>query len=115
MQLNERRLNGVTIIDVAGRLTADSQRELKELVGQVVRRGDKRIVLNLAHLTYVDSAGLGELVACYTRATRDEAVIALANADHRVHAQLEMTRLLTIFDSYESEAAAIDSFAALAA
>lgn len=115
MQLQERRLQGVTVIDVAGTLTADNQRGLKELVGQVVRRGEKRIVLNLANLTYVDSAGLGELVACYTRATRDEAVIALANADRRLHAQLELTRLLTIFDLFESETAAIDSFAELAA
>jgi anti-sigma B factor antagonist len=115
MPLTERRVDGITIIDVAGTLTADDPNHLKDLVARVVRRGGKHIVLNFATLTYVDSAGLGELVSCYTRATRDDAIIALAHANARLQEQLELTRLLTIFDSYESEAAAIASFSTLAA
>ena len=115
MQFGERRLNGVTVVDVAGTLTSENPGRLREKVAQLVRRGEKHLVLNLHGLTYVDSAGLGELVSCYTRVTRVEGKIALANAQQRVQDLLEMTNLLTIFESFDSEAAATASFPRLAA
>lgn len=115
MQLGERQVNGITIVDVAGTLTAADPGRLREKVAQRVRRGEKHIVLNLQDLIYVDSAGLGELVACYTRIARAEGKIVLANTRGRVHDLLQMTNLLALFPSFDSEAAALASLPRLAA
>lgn len=114
MQLRERWMNGVAVVDVAGSVTGGHPSPLKEGVGKLVRLGVRRIILNLREVTYLDSAGLGELVSCYTRATHNDATIVLANADQRVRDLLEMTNLLTIFDIFDSEADAIASFAVAA-
>jgi anti-sigma B factor antagonist len=111
MQLRERRIGEVTVLDVVGRLTVkDDLGRLKEKVTSLIFKGHKNIVFNLGELSYVDSSGLGELVACHTTAWRGGATVKLANAGHRLQDLLVLTKLLTIFDSYESESAALDSF-----
>jgi anti-sigma B factor antagonist len=114
MLLKERTLNGATVIDVFGTLNATHPQRLKDLVSKVVRRGEKHIVLNLRGLEHSDSAGLGELVACYTRATDSDATIALADAKPRIRELLAVTNLLTIFNVFDCEADAIRSFAVAA-
>jgi anti-sigma B factor antagonist len=112
MQLSERRIGEVTILDLAGKLTVNDELSLlKEKVASLILKGNSNIVFNLADLTYVDSSGLGELVACHTTAWRGGATVKLANAGHRLQDLLVLTKLLTIFDSYESESAALESFA----
>jgi anti-sigma B factor antagonist len=111
MQLRERRVGEVTILDLGGKLTVnDDLGQLKERVASLILKGYKSIVFNLAELTYVDSSGLGELVACHAAAWRGGATVKLANAGRRLQDLLVLTRLLTIFDSFDSEAEALDSF-----
>jgi anti-sigma B factor antagonist len=114
MRVGERWVNGVAVIDVAGAITAAYPSPLKDLVCKLVRRGDAGIVVNLRDVAYIDSSGLGLLVSCYTRATRGEVTIVLANASPRVYELLAVTNLLTIFDIYDSEADALASFAVAA-
>lgn len=111
MQLSERRIGDVTILDLAGKLTInDDLGHLKEKVASLIIKARKNIVFNLGELTYVDSSGLGELVACHTAAWRGGATVKLVNAGRRLQDLLVLTKLLTIFDAYESEQDAIDSF-----
>lgn len=103
------------VLDLAGKLTLSNDADrLKDKIGKLVFHGEKRIVINLGEVTAIDSSGLGELVACYTTAWRGGAIVKLANAGRRIQDLLVLTKLFTIFDSYDSEAAAIESFAAVA-
>jgi anti-sigma B factor antagonist len=116
MRIAERRLRDVTVLDVSGKLTVtDNPGHVKDKVTSLVYQGQKQIVLNLADVSYVDSSGLGELVACYLSAARGGSTIKLANAGGRMQDLLVLTKLLTIFESHTSEAAAIDSFAGVVA
>jgi len=105
----------VTILDLDGKMTLlNHPGRVKDTVTRLIFRGRKNIVLNLENVTYVDSCGLGELVSCYTTASGHSATVKLANAERRIQDLLVLTRLLTIFDCYESEADAIASFAVAA-
>jgi len=111
VELSERRVGGVTVVDVAGNLTlTDGAGRLKDKITSLVFQGDKQIVLNLGKLSYMDSAGLGEMVACHTTALRGGASVRLANIGRKIQDLLVMTKLLTVFDSHENEADAVASF-----
>jgi anti-sigma B factor antagonist len=111
MQLTERRIGHITILDLAGKLILGERPDrVKEKIRELVGRGEKRILLNLADVTLVDSSGLGELVACNTTAWRGGATVKIANAGGRIQDLLVLTKLLTIFDAYESEKAALESY-----
>jgi anti-sigma B factor antagonist len=111
MQISERKVGSVTVVDLAGRMTtADNPGRLKEKVTSLVFQGEKQIVLNLGNLSYCDSSGLGELVACHGTAVRGGGSVKLANIGKRMQDLLVMTKLLTVFDSYDSEEAAVSSF-----
>ena len=113
MDISERRAGGVTIVDLSGKLVAsDNLGTLKDKVTSLLFQGEKRIVLNLGNVSYVDSSGLGELVACHGSAVRAGGEVKLANAGKRIKDLLVMTRLLTVFDAHDSEDAAIKSFSA---
>jgi anti-sigma B factor antagonist len=111
MPIVERSVGDVTVVDVSGKLTlTDGAGQLKDKINSLVFTNQKRIVLNLSGLTSMDSTGLGELVACYTTVTRAGGAIKLACLGHRVHDLLVMSKLLTVFDTFDSEAGAIASF-----
>jgi anti-sigma B factor antagonist len=115
MQLTERRVGTIVVLDLAGRLTlTDNPGRLKETITGLIRRGETNFVLNLALVNYIDSSGLGELVASHTTAWRGGATVKLANIGRRVWDLLVLTKLATIFDCYPSEAAALESFAVMA-
>ena len=115
MQLSERRVGTIAVLDLVGKLTlTDNPGRLKEKITTLIARGESNIVLNLAHVNYIDSSGLGELVASHTTAWRGGATVKLANAGQRVWELLVLTRLVTIFDCYGTEAAALESFAVAA-
>ena len=115
MKLTERRVGDVVVLDLAGKLTlSDDADRLKDKISKLVFRDEKQIVVNLAEITSIDSSGLGELVACYTTAWRAGAVIKLANTGKRIQDLLVLTKLFTVFDTYESEAAAVESFSTVA-
>lgn len=115
MRISERRTEEVVVVDLSGKLTlVDAPGLVKDKINSLVYQGHKQIVLNLADVTYVDSSGLGELVACHLTAERGGASIKLANAGYRMQDLLVLTKLLTIFDSYKSEAEAVESFTEVA-
>jgi anti-sigma B factor antagonist len=111
MEISERKVGNVTIVDISGKLVAsDSSGRLKDKVTSLVFQGEKRIVLNLANVSYVDSSGLGELVACHGSAVRNNGEVKLANAAKKINDLLVMTKLLTVFDAHDSEDAAVKAF-----
>lgn len=111
MELSQRDLGDVTVLDVSGRLTlSDGSGQLKDKVTSLVAAGRTNIVLNLANLSYMDSAGLGEMVACYTTATKSGGAVKIANTTGKMKDLLTITKLLTVFDSHDTEAGAVSSF-----
>jgi anti-sigma B factor antagonist len=110
LKLNTRTENGVTIIDCNGRIVFGEESALlrdtvKKLIGE-----SSQIVLNLADITYIDSGGLGTLVALYTTAHNAGGSVKLANLTQRVGDLLQVTKLLTVFEVYDSEEKAVESF-----
>lgn len=114
MRVAERWFNGVAVIDLTGTLTGEHPSPLKDAVCRMVRSGETHIVVNLRDVRSIDSGGLGLLVSCYTRATRADATIVLANASARIYELLLVTNLISIFDVFDSEPEAIASFAVAA-
>jgi len=113
MELSRRDVGDVTVLDLSGRLTLnDGSGRLKDKVSSLVFEGNKHIVLNLAQLSYMDSAGLGDMVACYTTATKGGGKVKLANTTGKIKDLLAITKLLTVFDAFDSEAEAVASFKA---
>ena len=112
MQIEERAVGTVTILDVKGRLVlGDGDAMLKDKVHSLVNQGCKEIVLNLAEMPYIDSGGLGEIVRSHTVVNRANGHLKLMNVTKRIHDLLVITKLVTVFDTFDSEEAAIQSFA----
>jgi anti-sigma B factor antagonist len=113
MEISQRKIANVAIVDVSGRIVAsENVGQLKDKVTSLIFQGDKNVVLNLANVNYVDSSGLGALVACHGSALRGGGSVKLANVTKRIEDLLIMTKLLTVFESFDSEEAAIASFGA---
>ena len=111
MKIEERAVDGVTILDLQGKmLIGEGDELLREKINSLVENGTEKIVLNLADVPYVDSAGLGEIVRCYTTVSRKNGELKLLNLTKRIHDLLSITKLLTVFDSYDDEASAVKSF-----
>ena len=112
MRISDRREGHVTVIDLAGRFSVVTRPgRVKDRIGGIITGGCHHLVLNLADVSYIDSSGLGELVACYLLAQRHGCTIKLANLDGRMKDVLVLTRLLSLFESHPSEREAIRSFA----
>jgi len=106
-----REVDGVTIIDISGKITLGAaSAELRGFVTEALAKGSKKIVLNLADVSYVDSAGLGELVSAYTTVKNAGGTLKLLNITKKVSDLLVITKLVTVFDTYDSETKAIGSF-----
>src|SRR5687768_7319107 len=115
MEISERKVGGITIVDISGKLVAsDNLGRLKDKITSLVFQGEKQIVLNLADVSYVDSSGLGEMVACHGSAMRAGAQVKLANTGKKIKDLLVMTRLYTVFDAHDTEAEAVNSFSGAA-
>ena len=113
MTLHQRAIGDVTIIDIAGRLTVeDGADEFRDLVRELLRNGRVKLVLNFRVASYIDSTALGEIVRAYTSATRKGGTLKLLSVTSRVHELLMITRLLSVFDLFDSEAEAVKSFGA---
>ena len=114
MALNvvEKEENGVAVLQLIGRVTlGDESNQLRTKLKDLLSQGKTQLVLDLAEVTYIDSAGLGALVAGYTSAQNQGANLKLANLTKRFHEQLSITKLVTVFDVYESVQEAVKSFA----
>jgi len=102
----------VTVIDVAGRITlGEGSAALRESMKDLVTKGQKKILLNLGEVSYIDSSGIGELVSGFTTVTNSGGNLKLLNLNKRVKDLLQITKLYTVFEVHEDEAAAIRSFA----
>ena len=111
MQVEVRKNGDVTVIAVSGTITMlDMPSPLKERVISLVRDGERNFVLSLGQLTFVDSSCMGELVSCYVRVARAGGTLKLAQSPRRIQELLLVTRLGEIFDSFETDSAAIASF-----
>lgn len=115
MQIDERTVGDVLILDIKGRITLGEGDELlKDKVNSLLNQGQKKIVLNLAEVPYIDSAGLGEVVRTYTTVSRQGGNLKLLSLTKRITDLLAITKLLTVFETFESENDAVQSFAASA-
>jgi len=115
MQIEERNVGDVKVLDLKGKITLGEGDELlKDKVNSLVNQGQKKIVLNLAEVPYIDSAGLGEIVRTYTTVSRQGGSLKLLNLTKRITDLLAITKLLTVFETFETENDAIRSFSASA-
>jgi len=111
MVIDERVVGGVAILDLSGKLAlGDGDGLLKDKVNSLVHQGLKEIALNLGGLSYMDSAGLGELISVHSTATRAGGHIKIFNLTKRVSDLLAITKVLTVFDVFESEQETLNSF-----
>ena len=111
MQIDERIVDDVTILDLKGKMTLGEGDELlKDKINSLTSQGHKKLVLNLEAVPYIDSAGLGELVRTYTTVSRQGGQLKLLSLTKRITDLLAITKLLTVFETYDSEADAVRSF-----
>ena len=112
VKLTTRQVGDVTVMDVAGRITlGEGSSVLRDALRDLVSKNQKKILLNLGEVSYIDSSGIGELVSGFTTVTNGGGALKLLNLNKRVKDLLQITKLYTVFDVHEDEASAIRSFA----
>jgi len=111
MKSNSRRVDGVTIMDLSGRITlGEGSVMLRDQIRELLGKGEKKILLNLGDVTYIDSSGIGELVSAFTTVRNQGGELKLLNLTKKVHDLLQITKLYTVFDVKDDEASAIKAF-----
>ena len=111
MKASSRKVDGVTIVDLSGRITlGEGSVGLRDTVKELSTQGNKKILLNLGDVTYIDSSGIGELVSAFTSVRNAGGELKLLNLTKKVHDLLQITKLYTVFDISDDEASAIASF-----
>jgi anti-sigma B factor antagonist len=111
VKLSTRQVGDVTVVDVAGRITlGEGSSALRDTLRELVGKGQKKILLNLGDVTYIDSSGIGELVSGFTTVTNSGGQLKLLGLNKRVKDLLQITKLYTVFDVHEDEGGAIRSF-----
>jgi anti-sigma B factor antagonist len=111
MKANNRRVDGVTILDLSGRITlGEGSVVLRDQIRDLLGKGEKKILLNLGDVTYIDSSGIGELVSAFTTVRNQGGELKLLNLTKKVHDLLQITKLYTVFDVKDDEASAIKAF-----
>lgn len=112
MKSTTRQVDGVSIVDLSGRITlGEGSTMLRDIVRDMIAKGNKKILLNLGDVTYIDSSGIGELVSAFTTVRNGGGELKLLNLTKKVHDLLQITKLYTVFDIKDDEANAIQSFA----
>ncbi|HKW75490.1 MAG TPA: STAS domain-containing protein [Terriglobales bacterium] len=111
MKANTRQVNGVTVVDMSGRITlGEGSVILRDTIRDLLSRGSKKILLNLGNVTYIDSSGIGELVSAFTSVRNQGGELKLLNLTKKVHDLLQITKLYTVFDIKDDETAAVGAF-----
>jgi anti-sigma B factor antagonist len=111
LKIATREVDGVTILDVVGRITLGKETGmLRDKVGDLAAQGKKKILLNLAQVDYIDSTGVGELVGCFTTVRNGGGELKLLNLSQKVNDVLHVTKLYTVFDVKDDEFTAVKSF-----
>ena len=111
MKAMVRKIGNVSVVDIAGKITiGEGDVVLREKVTELLDSGETRILLNLEKVKYMDSAGIGELVACYKRAKEKSGTVKLLNPSGKVYDLLQLTKLEEVFDTFRNEGEALTSF-----
>jgi len=111
IQVTNRQVGDVTVVDVAGRITlGEGASTLRENIRSLAAKGNKKILLNLSDVSYIDSSGIGELVSAFTTVTNQGGVLKLLGLTKRVKDLLQITKLYTVFEVFENESIAVRSF-----
>jgi anti-sigma B factor antagonist len=111
MKVAIRQVDGVTILDLSGRITlGEGSITLRDSIHEVLAKGSKKILLNLGDTSYIDSSGIGELVSAFTSVKNAGGELKLLNLTKKVHDLLQITKLYTVFDIWDNEASAIGAF-----
>lgn len=111
VKLATRQVGDVTVIDAAGRITlGEGASAFRDLIRDLANKGGQKILLNLSEVSYIDSSGIGELVSGFTTITNHGGVLKLVGLSKRVKDLLQITKLYTVFEVFDDEAAGIRSF-----
>lgn len=111
VKMSSRQIGDVTVIDAAGRITlGEGSTAFREAVKDLVAKGQKKILLNLAEISYIDSSGIGEMVSGFTSVSNAGGQLKLLNLTKRVQDLLQITKLYTVFEVFDDEAVALSSF-----
>jgi anti-sigma B factor antagonist len=111
MKISTRQVDGVTIVDCSGRITlGEGSVTLRDTVREILAKGQKKILLNLADVNYIDSSGIGELVSAFTTTKNQNGELKLLKLTKKVNDLLQITKLYTVFDVKDDETAAVKSF-----
>jgi anti-sigma B factor antagonist len=111
LRMTDREVTGVTVVEIEGRIVlGEESNAFRERVKGLLANGKKKIVLDMKNVTYIDSAGLGTLVASFHSSRQQGATLKLANLGTKFREVLQVTKLYTVFETFDSEAAAIGSF-----
>lgn len=113
MDIKERVVGGVSVLDLSGKIVlGEGDGQIRDRIKDLLADGQKRILLNLSEVNYVDSAGLGALISSYTTTKRQGGHLKLVNLTKRIKDLLAITKLITVFETYDTEAEALASFSA---
>ena len=111
MKVNIRKEGDVSIVDLSGKITiGEGDVVLRDKVTDLLELDERKILLNLEKVSYMDSAGIGELVACYKRAKEKDGTVKLLNPSGKVYDLLQLTKLEEVFETYKDESEAVGSF-----
>jgi anti-sigma B factor antagonist len=111
VKMNTRQIGDVTVIDAAGRITlGEGSTAFREAIKDLVAKGQKKILLNLGDISYIDSSGIGELVSGFTSVSNGGGQLKLLNLTKRVQDLLQITKLYTVFEVFDDEAVALSSY-----
>jgi anti-sigma B factor antagonist len=111
MKASTRQVSGVTVVDMSGRITlGEGSVILREAVKDLLAKGQKKILLNLGDVSYIDSSGIGELVSAFTSVRNQGGELKLLKLTKKVHDLLQITKLYTVFDIKDDEASAVQSY-----
>ena len=111
MNIGERTLNDITVLDLDGSLAREENAEFKKHINATINAGARKLILNLARVPYMDSSGVGELISCYIALQAVSGRVKLLSPNHRLQNLLVITKLITVFETFDSEPNAIASFA----
>lgn len=112
MKATSRQVNGITVLDLSGRITlGEGSVVLRDCVRDLLTKGEKQILLNLGEVNYIDSSGIGELVSAFTSVRNQGGELKLLNLTKKVHDLLQITKLYTVFDIKDDEPSALAAFA----
>jgi anti-sigma B factor antagonist len=111
MNISERVVEGVSILDLSGKIVlGEGDVQVKDRIRDLLADGQRKILLNLADVGYIDSAGLGAIISCYTTSKREGGQLKLVHLTKKVQDLLAITKLITVFETYDSEKEALESF-----